>query len=253
MSLSTNEPLLVRGIHDSNRTTSTWCRLMTNIILHRWPSRPSRGRTKDAEHGLGINGSPYYFYVLRTERIYGTAVFLFRETSDPDWPKGAKGSAPFDTGDLWHDDLLTDPAVCTDQKQSIFRCYERSLICWSSSFQAYIGRNYGTINEYITGMPPRIGSPPIIPQTPPNRAPAWTWEVRIPGQMIPANLELLYGFLSEQDRNEYSAWLSLESDLNSQHQDTVLERLRDYVKLVPPGSNASVAAEHWMLEETGNE
>lgn len=92
---------------------------MTEIILNDWPPRPTSHRTHDAELGLGVVGAPYYFYVMRTERVYGTAVFLFRDTEERDWPTDMKGATPFDSGDLWHGELLTESRTEADQRQDI--------------------------------------------------------------------------------------------------------------------------------------
>ena len=247
MSLANGEPLLVRGIHDSNRPASTWCSVITDIILNEWPSRDSHGRTREAEQGLGIEGSPYYFYVLRTERMYGTAVFLFRDTEEHEWPKDMKGAAPFDTGDLWHDDLFTLPQIYANEKRNVFRRYETPLIDWRVAFRTYIKSNYSDLKKYISGDPPKVGSAPIIPHNPPNRGPAWTWEVRIQNEFIDSKIRLLRGFISDQDRSAYATWLSHESDLDSQRHKVVLSRLKKYVESVPSGDNASVAAELQML------
>ena len=247
MDLAYDDPPLVRGIHDSNRATSDWCRLMTDIILNDWPPRPTSHRTHDAELGLGVVGAPYYFYVMRTERVYGTAVFLFRDTEERDWPTDMKGATPFDSGDLWHGELLTESRTEADQRQDIFRRYEIPLTHWRAAFHRYLERNYRAVHEYIDGDPPQVGSPPIISSNPPNRAAAWTWEVRIQGDFVASNLQLLCGFLSEQDRIAYSTWLSYESDLDIGSLNLVLHRIKTYVRSVPPGVGASLAAERELL------
>lgn len=149
-----DDPLLVRGIHDSNRGTSNWCQLMTDIILDVWPPRDTSLRTHEAELGLGIVGEPYYFYVMRTEQVYGTAVFLFRENDALDWPTGVRGATPFDSGDLWHGDLETETRADAAERQVIFQRHEVSLTNWRSSFQRYVERNYCSVREYIRGGPP---------------------------------------------------------------------------------------------------
>ena len=224
-------PLLVRGIHDTiHKTKDKWCQIVTDIILGRWPSRSPQEWTHMAECGLGIVGLPYYFYVMRTERAYGTAIFLFRDSSNPPWPKGMTGATPFDSEDLWHGRLHThSPNIPNRDKRSTFQRYETPLEHWCDAFRKYIATNYEFPSHYVQGHPPKVGSLPIVPTNPPNTPAAWTWEVRIPNDHIASKLKLVRGFMSDQDRNAYSNWLSRERDVGRDQLRFILLQIERYI------------------------
>lgn len=83
MSLSSSL-VLVRGLRDSASEQADWKELVTNAILGKWPVPNRSRRTIDAEDGLNITGTPYYFYVERTLRPYVFAIFLHRQTASID-------------------------------------------------------------------------------------------------------------------------------------------------------------------------
>ena len=83
--------LLTRGLR-SNRLHGgeDWRELVTAAIQGKWPAPAARPQTLEAEHGLGILGKPYYFYVLRAEDSYGLVVFVLSEAEGAAWPRSYK-------------------------------------------------------------------------------------------------------------------------------------------------------------------
>ena len=173
-----------------------WRESLTSIIRRQWSSRRPSTRTQQTKAGLGIEGTPRYFYAMRTEHAFRLAVFLIRETRGPGWPEGVHGATPFDSGGLWHGKLRTEPSAGSLEWKEIFHVHERPLSSWSRALEEYIAANYNSMEEYVEGRPPSVGSSPIIPG-PPNTSPAWTWEVRMPIALMTDGVELLRGYLSE--------------------------------------------------------
>ena len=237
---------LVTGVPQGARENMHWCELMTDVILKKWSSwNPSRG-TQQAEDGLGIEGTPRYFYAVRTERAFGLVVFFFREVYNVAWPGDAYGATPFDSGGLWHGKICTDPPSDATSRNTIFRDHQEPLISWRQAFKEYIASNYGSMKEYIMGNPPGTGSSPIIPGRP-NFPRAWTWEVRTPRDLTNRHVELLGGFLSEQDRSTYLDWLWRDSYLDTPICKSIDLWMRDKMKFTPLRFSPSKVAEQELL------
>ena len=96
------------------------------------------------------------------------------------------------------------------------------------------------------GNSPGTGSTPIIPG-PPNKSRAWTWEVRIPRDLTNRHVELLGGFLSEQDRSTHLGWLWTDSNLDDPICKSIDLWIRDKMKFTPPGISPSKVAEQELL------
>ena len=237
---------LVTGMPQRARENMHWRELMTDVILKKWSSwNPSRG-TKQAEDGLGIEGTPRYFYAMRTDRAFGIVVFFFREVHNVAWPADAYGATPFDSGGLWHDKICTDPPSGSVSTNTIFREHQKSLMSWKQAFKKYIASNYDSMKEYIMGNPPGIGSSPIIPGSP-NSSRAWTWEVRIPRELTNRHVELLGGFLSDEDRSTYLDWLWYDSNLDDVLCRSINLWMQDKMQFAPPGILPSKVAEQELL------
>ena len=240
-------PVLVTGIREWSRESACWCESMTNIIRKDWSPRWRSPRTRQAEDGLGIRGTPHYFYAMRTEREFGFAVFLFRETRSAKWPEGTDGATPFDSGGLWHGQVRTSHAVGLPEIQGIFQSRQKPLTSWTPAFHEYIATNYRSMDEYIKGDHPSTGTEPIIPG-PPNTSRAWTWEVRIPGALMNEGVELLRGFLSEDDRQIYLDWLWDDSALDDSICDGIELWMQDNMTFTPLPRHPSTVAEHALLK-----
>ena len=237
---------LVTGVPQRVDESIHWRKLMTDVILKKWSSWSPSRRTKQAEDGLGIEGAPRYFYAMRTERAFGMVVFLFRENCDVEWPQDAYGATPFDTGGLWHEKIHTSHSSKLSSMMAIFQNYHIPLISWDEAFKDYIVSNYDSICEYVKGDPPKKGANPII-SGPPNSPRAWTWEVRIPCDLANRHVDLLSGFMSEEDRNTYLDWLWNDSDLDDRYCMDVDMWMRGKMKFSPSGILPSKMAEEELL------
>ena len=241
-----SSPLLVIGLSGENRSSMDWRESLTSIIRREWSSRRPSTRTQQAEAGLGIEGTPCYFYAMRTEHAFGLAVFLFREIQDTGWPEGVRGATPFDSGGFWHDKVHSEPQAEPHEKKALFLVHDRPLSCWSQAFKEYIDANYNFVDEYVEGLPPSVGTDPIIPG-PPNTSRAWTWEVRVPSVLMTDGVELLRGFLSEEDVASYRDWLWTESDLDDGVCRSIEWWMQDNMNFAPPDEYPSTVAKRELL------
>ena len=221
---------------------------ITNTILNEWPPPIRSPDTKEAESNLQIDGLPYYFYVMRTELIFGSVVFLFRDVFDPALPDNVYGTTPFDSGGLWHNHIRTNPEIPPPERIALFHKTQTSLSRWRTSFRDYIESNYGRIAQYIEGAAPQSGTYPIVADIPTNESRAWTWEARIPFELPSHSLELIRGFFPQQDRIRYFGWL--QEQRPSDH-TSIVNWMNQNVTLVPCDSTPSAIAQCALLEVCG--
>ena len=207
--------LLIRGLRNKRlrRDEEGWWReLVTKAIQGEWPAPAASSQTLEAERGLGILGKPYYFYVLRAEDSYGLVVFVLSEAEGVVWPADARGATPFDSGGWWSDKIHTAPPLDTAARQAAFRTLDVPLRNWQDAFEQYIHAHYGTVGDYLEGRAPKTGSQPpetgfTIIKGQPNTARAWTWEVRVPHDLIASRLTLRAVYMTEVSRDDYIDWL----------------------------------------------
>ena len=205
--------LLTRGLRKTRlRDGGDWPELVTQAIQGKWPAPAASPQTLEAERGLGVAGKPYYFYVLRAEDSYGLVVFVLSETEGTVWPADARGATPFDSGGWWLHIIHTDPPLDTTARQAAFQTLDVPLRGWQDAFEHYIHTHYGTVGDYINGRAPKNGRQPLeaaftIIKGQPNTPRAWTWEVRVPHDLIADRLTLLAIYMSEVSRADYADWL----------------------------------------------
>ena len=149
---------------------------------------------------------------MRAEDSYGFVVFVLRETEGAVWPTDAKGATPFDSGGWWLDKIRTEPPLNTTARQAAFRTLDVPLRDWQDAFERYIYSHYGTGGGYLKGRAPRSRNGPpktgfTIIKGQPNTARAWTWEVRVPHELIAGRLALRAVHMTKDSRNAYLNWL----------------------------------------------
>ena len=244
--------ILTRGLHEQPCRPPThdihWCELITNLIRNHWCSLNPSKATQRAENGLRIQGTPYYFYVMRTELAFGNAVFFFREAAQVTWSATIQGTTPFDSGGLWDNKIEISgiTRISPDLKRDIFSRNQTSLRAWKHAFHKYIDSNYDTIGQYVAGSSPSTGTPPIIPGDP-NCTRAWTWEARIPAKQLDRHITLLQGFLSREDRKAYFDWLWNDSGLDIHVSNHITQWVTQNMTFAPTGVTASKIAEDELV------
>ena len=225
--------LLVHGLReesadDADTEDRLW-RRTSDALLSRWPSPSPLPGTVCAEQGLGILGSPYYFYVMRAHRAFGYMVFIFEEAqTSASMPSDTKGATPFDTGGLWIGAI--HPVNDRGEKRRLFANEEVALDCWRSEFLRYIDRNYSDAKHYVVGDPPKFGIDGITARTPENEARAWTWEVRYPSELAPSWLRLERAYMHRDDHTDYLDWLP-HSDYEDEKIDEIATVVQSRVEI----------------------
>ena len=225
--------MLVHGLREESSDAAdtedkTW-RRMSEALLSRWPNPSPLSQTVRAEQGLGILGSPYYFYVMRAHKTFGFIVFLFEEIqTSAGLPSDAMGATPFDTGGLWIGAI--HPIEGRDAKRSLFANEEVRLDRWRSEFLTYIDRNYADAQGYVVGEPPAFGVDGITKRKPENDARAWTWEVRYPSSLASSRLRLERAYMHRDDHTDYLDWLP-RSDYEDNEVDQILRAVESRVEV----------------------
>lgn len=205
--------LLIRGLRQRRvHGGDDWRELVTSAIQGEWPTPKPSEPTRKAENGLGIDGAPYYFYILRADGNFSLVVFVLSENEEADWPSDARGATPFDSGGLWLKKITTNPELDDAGRRTFFQDHDRPLTDWQSAFEDYVRTHYGAVSSYLKGNAPSPRTePPNSPVTiitgSPNSALAWTWEVRVPHDLIAPRLALRAVCMTETRRDDYLDWL----------------------------------------------
>lgn len=260
--------LLVRGLRNTDDTdpeggvhpahAEDWCVLVTRAIQGEWPPIPSE-RTREAENGLGIHNKPYYFYALRAETFYGLVVFVLREVEGLDWPECARGATPFDSGDWWFGKIQADRRLDLEERRVAFQKWDVPLPEWRVAFEQYILANYSTVGDYIEGRAPATENRPpgngfTIIKGQPNTARAWTWEVRVPHDLIAERLALWKVYMNKTSLGEYDDWLTRSplavSDRRRLHE--WVNNKTNVVEVPGKGDVVVLAVNNAIAREVGN-
>ena len=255
--IETMNRFLTRGLRNAHsRSGGDWCELMTRAILGEWPAPAASPQTLEAERGLGILDNPYYFYILRVEDSYGLVVFVLSQAEGVVWPDNARGATPFDSGGWWFGKIRTEPPLDATARQAAFRTLDVPLRDWQDAFAQYVHARYGTVGDYIEGRAPESGNQPLeagftIIKGQPNTARAWTWEVRVPHDLIAGRLTLKKVHMTEVSRDNYVDWL-WRSPLADSESLRIHRWIFDHVKMPKQGESVVRSATESIVLETAH-
>lgn len=183
-----------------------WHPLVLKILSYKFHESPSRGRTEEAENGLAIAPSCYW-YVWRADELYGEVVFLWREGAVP-LRDSDGGVAPFDSGGFWHGFVRTSTVFADDvEKRSFFASICVKVSEWRTPFFEYVTSNYDDARDYVEGRTPAVGTPGIV-RGAPNAASAWTWEARIARAEYRMQVVIDSIYWVERDRFKFEQFLA---------------------------------------------
>ena len=189
------------------------------------PRSNGHGRRTKRRPAWVYRASRLYCFVMRTERAFGRAVFVYTDIGTGDQTSQGGGATPFDSGGLWHGHIHTEPPIERDQRRTMFRTANVPLTDWQGDFGTYVRTNYPRAEEYVLGHCPEQGTPPIVPRSP-NSARAWTWEIRVPRDLVASRLRLVGGSMMRPDYDDYMDWLWRESLV----EDRRAERIQGWTK-----------------------
>lgn len=140
----------ISGLRDDG-TNDDWARHVSLLVLGDFHAIPQGPRTIQAEAGLGIPASKYW-YVGRSEKKFGHGVFWCEASTS--WTPDERGVCPFDTGGLWHDRIRTTAPLSDDSKKSLFETHDRNLVGWDVAIRTILKSQYISFADYVRGQPP---------------------------------------------------------------------------------------------------
>lgn len=222
-----------------------WLRAVASIIVGRLDYLGQTQRTIEAQSGLGLEPS-WYWYIARTKESFGHAVFLW-DVEGLDWEAGTRGVCPFDTGGLWHGYIATVPHLANaDDKRAFFHKNDHELSMWPNTVTNYLVGNYPTIADYVVGLSPRGGVPEILKSLP-NTSLAWTWEGRLLRQHITGKVTLQRVFCTGEDKDYFLSWVghSREYDLPTKKKMTTW--IQQNASTCQISESPAYAAERYIL------
>ena len=253
---STMNRWLIRGLRNAKSLEGgDWRELVTMAIQGKWPAPVASPPTLKAESGLGILGKPYYFYVLRAEATFGFVIFVLGEAEGVVWPEDARGATPFDSGG-WLEIVSTEPPLDATARQAAFRKLDVPLRDWQNAFEQHIQAQYDTVGDYLKGRAPKSGLPPAeagfaIIKGKPNKPRAWTWEVRVPHDLIANRLTLKTVYMVESDLDAYVEWLP-HSPLADSESRRIQEWIDDHAEVPTQDEDVVAAASASMALEAAH-
>ncbi len=221
----------VRGLREPRSEFDDWRKVVAELL------RVSPGRsatptasTSASERGYRIPPC-WYWYVARTEKLFGHAVIFFRPILSDDIAKVNGGMCPFDSGGLWTGKMACNPPISTeDEKRAFFQAHDSNLSQWPDRCETYLKNNYHDFRDYVLGEPPSNGISGVV-IGPPNDAHAWTWEVRISKTAVSGNVEPVSIFWNADDADVFVDWLmdpdALELELELSDRIELVEWLND--------------------------
>ena len=243
---STMNAWLVRGLRSRRvHGSKDWRELVTDIILGRWPTPAASAQTLAAEHGLGIDGKPYYFFVLRANENFGRVVFVLEDKAT-DWPSDAKGATPFDSGGLWAGAVGTNPKLDHNGRRALFQSSEVRLEDWKMAFEKHVSSCYAAPADYIGGRPPAPEEQPHQAVVVHEDERTWTWEVRVPYDLITGRLLPRAACMTHADRSSYLRWVRHVPRLRSESERRQIQQwVKAHVSLAKEASVAQTV-EDWL-------
>lgn len=221
-----------------------WRGAVAAIILGQLNALPAGQKTLEAEAGLGLEPS-WYWYVARAETAFGHGVFFWR-AQDQGWPDGARGVCPFDTGGLWHGHVRTAPVTLTPQARRAFVATSGHVLeAWTRTVSDALRRHYAPVAEYVSGAPPNPGVDGIL-GPPDNDSRAWVWEARVARDNVVDNVVVTRLYWSDEDRLDFLNWLE-DSPFGLSDAKRLASWVETQTKACAVGQGAAHAAEQDLL------
>jgi len=223
-----------------------WSKAVADILLDLFDSVGKFDTTLEAEAGLGLPPS-WYWFVARTDDSYGFTVF-FWSSHGTVWRSDHRGICPFDTGGLWHGHVhLTPEVVDPAAKRAFFERHDQGLADWQVAFATYLANNYGSFADYVNGKPPGVGIPEIRPDS--NGPLAWSWEARLDRTEVSGRVVVSRLYCSVESERFFLNWLEEDDSLDFATQRNVRRRFLGVRSLCPDAVAPSEAAKVALIDE----
>lgn len=190
-----------------------WQAILRDRLTHRFVEIDATDGTVAAEAGLGYDASAYW-YVHRGDAAFGRVGTLWKLQAGPLLPSSG-ASTPFDSGGLWHANIVTDPPLADPlDRRDFVRTNEHT--CDDSLarlFVAWLETAFSSgLPSYVRGDVPAFHVHPIVLDRAKNEPRAWTWELRLVAAAVDASIIRPIGIVwSEADYEGFEWWIH-ESD-----------------------------------------
>ncbi|WP_159617148.1 hypothetical protein [Arthrobacter zhaoguopingii] len=204
---------------------------------------PNSAKTGEAEMGLGIRPSAY-FYLGRCDPDYGDQVVGYERPSTDE-----SLVSPFDTGGLWHGHVVTTPPLAQSTLKTFVARHSHGVPAFALAFQQWGNAEYnGSSKDYTAGQQPVKAAVPNIDLSSPRAEPRWwTWEGRIAhGSTAMHTLQPVKVFMTQDDFESYEPWVRDDVFLPTHEKKRHLSHLRAI--LVPTGNEDPAQAMNLWLE-----
>jgi|GEM_PF-4826587 len=239
------------GIRPRNVIGAEWQAIVQSILQRVFRTAPTGARTAEAEAALGL-GSCIYFYVFQTSARFGSVVFLWRENPSRPWSSGDGAAAPFDTGGIWHDRVVTDPPLAKAERKSFVQTHSRPIDRWLTEFVSWIDTNYDETADYLANRPPRVGVPGIVYDSR-NADGGWTWEARVRKASWNEQISIRHVFWSREDRTDFETWLIHRSTLDAKAAEDLIDLIQTVTIETPRHEQASVEVARYLMRIAAND
>lgn len=211
-----------------------WYPLALSILRYKFHENPARGATAATETGLALAASCYW-YVWRSDDLYGEVVFLWGESAATRQDNEGAVS-PFDSGGFWRGKVQSDRTFHTAaEKRSFFNSVSVKMSEWRQRFLDYVTENYDNVRNYVEGKPPAVGTAGII-VGPPNESPAWTWEARVSKTEYRKQVTVESIYWLERDRSRFEDFL-VSATLDDDDMVAIAELMERHSHTCPVGAS----------------
>lgn len=187
--------------HLDARRSISWMELLYRRVTCDFDAIPSGEKTKEAEAGLGIDESTY-FYVECPHPQFGDSVIAFVDTA-----RELAAVSPFDTGGLWFGHVPLNQELDNAAKQVLVARWSIECPDYQLPFAEWVGRSIGSLQDYRTGVrPDAVVVEEIDLSTASSQS--WTWEARLRKNVgAGASVAPDRVYLMEGRRAAYLSWL----------------------------------------------
>jgi len=191
-------------------------------------------RTEAAERGLGLCRSTYWF-IGRVASARAGVVFTCAcdGTCEPEH----KGVTPFDSGGLWHGEMVFDRELPEPERRGVFDRHNWSLAGWQDRFLGFARTAFvehdppdGWWHAYVQGKKPTtvvVDEPFSTDQHPL----AWTWEGHLCVESAGSLLNRGICFMSDEMYFQLRDWLDdPDQTISFENDSSLLTAAQDWAR-----------------------
>jgi len=183
------------------RASVTWMELLYRRVTRDFDAITSGPKTSEAEQGLGIQPSTY-FYVERPHPHFGDSVVAFMDSASD-----YAAAVPFDSGGLWHGHVPLIDEMTAAQKSELLHRWSFTCPDYQLPFAQWVDEAIGGLGDYRVDVAPTGVLPPEIDLSTASSQ-SWTWEARLRKNVgAGESIQVSRVYLMDGRRSVYLSWL----------------------------------------------